>query len=136
MKKWEARCARSTLLHCLLVLRHRLAGRNVVWFCDNTNALHCFIRCTSANVTLERVINVMWLLSFHCHAHVWIGWIDSVANWKGGISRQLGTDQWMLRHQFTAKEVPMEMGWWSSELPELMSRAESAMGDVDVTAVL
>ena len=42
----------------------------------------------------------------------------------------------MLRHRFVADEVPVDMAWWFSELPELMSRADSAMGDVDITAVL
>ena len=44
-----ALCEAAMIPHCLWVWRHKLAGRNVIWFCDNTSAMHLFVKGTSKN---------------------------------------------------------------------------------------
>ena len=113
----------AMLPHCLVAWCKRLAGRNVVWFCDNTSAMHSFVKGASKNAILERIVNLTWLLSYPCQTHIWIEWIDSDSNWADGISREYGKDEWLLRHHFVASERKLDAAWWFSDLPELMKRA-------------
>ena len=32
---------------------------------------------SSGNPVLERIVNVAWLLTYHCKNHIWVEWIDS-----------------------------------------------------------
>ena len=91
--------------------RLRLQHRRVLWFVDNTAALHCFIRGSSRNPAVARAVT-----SAHLHAYawrflIWFEFVESGSNWADDLSRMGEEDRFSREHGFEVLEMctPLRM---------------------------
>ena len=64
-------------------------GRHVVWYVDNTSAMHSFVKGAAKDAALERLVNITWMLAFHLRCSIWFEWVDTDSNWADNLSRDL-----------------------------------------------
>ena len=84
-------------------------SRRILWFVDNTVAMHSFIKGRASHAALDRAISMAkflqaghesgWrrasappLTQGHARVGIWMEFVDSGGNWSDGISRELGED--------------------------------------------
>ena len=84
-------------------------SRRILWFVDNTVAMHSFIKGRASHAALDRAISIAkflqaghesgWrrasappLTQGHARVSIWMEFVDSGGNWSDGISRELGED--------------------------------------------
>ena len=123
-----ALCEAAMLPHAALAWADTLRGRSVIWYCDNTNAMHAFVKGASCNATLERLVFIFWVLMFNLDCQVWIEWVDSDSNWSDGISREFDADEWIKKHNFPAVPVELDMEWWLCDYTDVWRAARALVG--------
>ena len=112
-------CEAAVIAAAALAEAPTLAGRTVVWFVDNTTALHAFVKGTSANEAVERAAQCVHFLSLKYDFRIWFEFIDSGANWSDGISRELHDDQFAKDHGFRVSTLAVPLQLWSCDLVSL-----------------
>ena len=98
----------SKLKHC-----------DVLWFVDNTSALHSMIKGSARSEWLDRSVALFHFLAFHHDVHVWFEFVDSESNWSDGISRDLGEDKWAKQHGFALRELSIPLHLWKGPLHDV-----------------
>ena len=76
------------------------AGRDVVWFEDNSNALGAMVKGGSNSPMLDRSSMVTTLLSANLRCRIWWEYIQSESNWSDSCSRLLSLCPWVSAHDF------------------------------------
>ena len=71
---------------------HAFAGREVLWFVDNTVALGGIIKGASREPVLEKLVAWFWTLSYQLRCHIWGEYFDTDSSRSDGISRVFGDD--------------------------------------------
>lgn len=96
-----------------------LSGADVLWFVDNTTALHAFVKGTSANAEVERAAHVVHFLAYRHNIRIWFEFVDSEANWSDGVSRNLGSDSFARENNFEVSTLSVPEELWTSDLVDL-----------------
>ena len=122
-----AQCEAAMVLSALWDLRSRCKDRQVVWFLDNTSALHSFIKGGSSNEALDRTVQAFHFLSHACRCNVWLEFVPSNSNWSDGISRTGFADGFANEHGFVLSWTTVAIEWWKMSLGELWSTFETAV---------
>ena len=105
----EAHIQRIECLGVLLVLLTQvetLAGRDVLWFVDNTSVLGALLKGSTADTVVHVMCEVVHLFLFQTHTSVYFEWVESDANWADGVSRQLSKCPWAATQGFAVSELP------------------------------
>ena len=69
---------------------------------------------------------MLWMfciLCFHLDVAVWLEWVDSVASWSDGLSRDLAHDRVAADLGFTPAELEPDMEWWAGPLRDVWHEA-------------
>ena len=82
-----AQCEAAAVVMAAIGEAHRLRERDVLWFVDNTSALHCLVKGGARNAHLARSVHVLHLLSYHLRCRIWFEYVPSGQNWSDGVSR-------------------------------------------------
>ena len=109
-----------------------LAEADVVWFIDNTTALHSYVKGTSANAHVERAAHLLHFLAHKFNFRVWFEFVDSNANWADGISRHLRADPFARSNGFAIDDLDIKADWWAASLLHLwqaMGLKENSVGE-------
>ena len=104
------------MLPTALLAEVDLADRDVIWFVDNTVALHSFVKGICTNAALSRVVEVFHILCYRLQCHVWFEYVASGDNWADGISRD-GFDSTIPKSCNAAPiVVAISDSWWTRDL--------------------
>ena len=116
-----ALCEGGMLPMVMLTEAHRMEHCDVLWFVDNTTALHSVIKGNARNQWLDRSIAIFHFLAFRHDVHVWFEFVDSKSNWADGISRELDKDPFAIKHGYEIGEVSIPRDLWKVTAKELWS---------------
>jgi hypothetical protein len=120
-----ALCEGAMVPFAVAYWRHRMRGRKVVWYLDNTSSLHSFIKGTAGNAHMEKIVNYHAMMAYHLQAEVWFEWVESKANWADGISRLFGADPFVAANGFTVAAARPDVSWANEAWSQLWYRAEA-----------
>ena len=98
---------------------NRLRGRNVVWYVDNTPAVSSFVKGTSSNERLEKIVGSLWIMAYHLNINIYFEWFDSKSNWSDGISRGFGKDEVAKRLNIKTSPVTVTDRPWTMEWDQM-----------------
>ena len=108
-----AKCEAAMILLSLLQWPEVFSGRRVIWYVDNTSAMHSFVKGASADLHLEKIVGLTWILAFHLDCQIWFEWVDSGSNWSDDLSRDLERDQLSRELGYDPRPITQESAWWS-----------------------
>ena len=111
-------CEASMVLLGMVAFAEQMKGRQVLWFVDNTVALHSFVKGSSRCPFVSRTVSLFHFMAFRMNTQVWFEYVRSEANWADGISRELGECQWARSHGFVCKEYHLHRQWWQGSLAD------------------
>ena len=99
-----------TFLWCESLLNQR----DIIWFTDNSAALHCFIKGCSTLAGLDRSVAIFSCLTFRAKSQVWFEFefVDSESNWADRVSRLLGSCPWARDHGFQVRQYHINPSLW------------------------
>ncbi len=113
-----AQCEAAIVLATMLSAKDQLAGRDVIWFVDNTAALHSLVKGSSSNAALDRTVQIVHLLAYEIRCRVWFEFISSEQNWADGVSRYGSEDAFAAEHRIRVQGLTLEDKWWRLQLRE------------------
>ena len=90
-------------------------GRTIIWYVDNTVATASFVKGSSGNLRLQKIVHLFWMLTYLLEIEVWFEWVESKANWSDGISRTFEKDVFARDHGFTTEPFLVDMHFWMDE---------------------
>ena len=103
------------------------AGRDVLWFIDNTSVLGSLIKGRSSDPVVHIMCEAIHLLFFQAHIMTYFEWVESKANWSDGVSRDLDDCPWAAARGFQVAVVA-EPACASSSLDALLADLVSFPG--------
>ena len=113
-----APCEAGIVLATILYLGERLRGRQILWYVDNTVALHSLVKGTSNDPAVARTVHAVHMCAFRYGSRVWWEYVESNSNWSDGISRYGPKDVFAKRHNFVIVEMSIP------EWPHVLSLEE------------
>ena len=82
-----------------------LAGRHVLWFCDNTRVLGSLVKGRSNDAVVHTLQLFLALFCFQLDITIWWEYVESDANWSDGVSRVGSKCPWAAAHNFSVESV-------------------------------
>ncbi len=110
-----ALCEAAMVPLALLRWPEYFRGRHIVWFVDNTSAMHSFVKGASRDAHLERIVNVAWMAAFKLGASIWFEWVDSESNWADDLSRSLAHCTFTRELGFQAEQMDCDVAQWQAD---------------------
>ena len=114
-----ALCECAVVLFTLWQFRFDLAGRHVLWYVDNTTALHGLCKGIAGNAYMCRMVEAVHVLQLRYICCIWWEYVPSCDNWADGVSRHGFADD--IVRQMECKCAPLEQGlhWWTCTLRDI-----------------
>jgi len=112
-------CEAAVIATAALIEAPHLAGTDILWFVDNTTALHAFVKGTSANAEVERAAQIVHFLAYRYDLRIWFEFVESEANWTDGISRDLQQDAFCRDNDFPIEQFALPEKLWQADLVSL-----------------
>jgi len=109
----------AVVLFTMWQLRRLLRGKQVLWFVDNTVALHSFVKGISKNAAISRTVEAVHILSFRLECSVWYEYVASADNWADGISREGNSDPFTQSLSLQADTLLVSESWWENDLAQI-----------------
>ena len=103
-------------------------GGSVIWFVDNTAALHSVIKGASSEPVMEDMVARFWLMAHALQAKVWVEYVDSGANWSDGISRSFAKDAFVIKQGFAVRELQNPLQWLQYDLSVVLAIPRAPTG--------
>eukprot|EP00435_Cladocopium_sp_Y103_P036199 s845_g9.t1 len=88
------------VLQGILTFPSHFRDRKVVWWIDNVASLMSLVKGRSDSHELDFMSQLVHLLLYNLHCHIFWEWIPSASNWADGISREGLSDPWWRKHGF------------------------------------
>ena len=108
--------------------REIVSGRSVIWFVDNTAALHSVIKGASSEPVMEDMVARFWLMAHALQVKVWVEYVDSGANWSDGISRSFEKDRFVMEQGFKVRELTDPLQWLRYDLSDVLALPRAPTG--------
>ena len=102
----------------MITMKDLLRNRDIVYFIDNTSALHSLVKGTSRNEELDRTIQLAHLCSFELQCRLWWEYVPSNQNWADGISRLGRNDPFVKEKKITVIDLSMDVALWTEDLTD------------------
>lgn len=109
-------------LFTLLASLETFAGRDVVWYVDNTPAVCSYVKGSASSLDIERAVHVFYLIRALIKCRIWWEWVESDANWSDGVSRLGLGDPFARRHGFSLSTFVCPSWPWRLPLQEVFHR--------------
>ena len=101
----------------------KLTERRVLFYLDNTSALHSYVKGRAGPSALDRSIAFTNFVAFKRSILTWWEFVPSDANWADGISRLLGDDPFSADHEFPNEEMRFDDRIWHGTLEDAWNLA-------------
>ena len=111
-------CEAAMIPLALSACKGKLWDREVLFFVDNSVALHSMVKGGSNQESVARCAH---LVGFYClkkGCRVWFDFVDSKSNWADSISRRLDKCEFCKRRGISTYEVRAPLDWWVKDLRE------------------
>ena len=116
-------CECAAVLFSLVQMQHFLRGADIIWFVDNTVALHGLCKGSAGTSALRRTVEAVHILRSRYDVNIWHEYVRSNDNWSDGISRQGWSDPFAceLRRRFSTEtaELQQELWWYRCDLQQI-----------------
>jgi hypothetical protein len=117
-----ALCEAAAIPIAIMHFGNQCRGRDVVWFVDNTAALHSMVKGCGSNAALDRSVYLTHLTAYRRSVGLWFEYVDSESNWSDGVSRELENDKWCRSHCIPVRRIGIDLDLWRISLKEAWVR--------------
>ena len=112
------------VLQASVVFTEQIAGRDVIWFCDNQVVCSALVRGSCASDDIASIVVLCHLLWASYSVRVWIEWVPSEANVSDGLSRSGVADEWTRQQPWRLGIAPC-LPWHLVHAEPLLSAVET-----------
>ena len=116
-------CECAVVLFGLVQLKRFLRGADVIWFVDNTVALHSLCKGVSGSSALRRTVEAVHILRARFDVNIWHEYVRSKDNWSDGISREGWSDPLLeniaRRYKTHKIELAQSTKWYRCDLQDV-----------------
>ena len=82
-----------------------IRGASSVWFIDNVAALMTLVKGSSGSRSLNQIAKITHLACFAVRSVPYFEYVESKANWAGGLSRVGAQGNWASHNAFSVSEA-------------------------------
>ena len=114
-----------------LALLHRaphIKNTRVVFFVDNSSALHCLVKGSSKDWYIDRAVALTHLIAAMFQLDIHFEFVESGANWADSISRELSMDTFSRNNGFAIEDANIPMELYQVSYPKLIASLNNTLG--------
>ena len=114
-----------------LALMHvapQIQGSEVIFFIDNTSALHSLVKGSSRDWWVDRAVALVHLVAAMHDLYVHVEYVESEANWADSTSRLLDLDPFAMKHGFPLEEVRPDIELYQVSYTKLVQSLKNTLG--------
>ena len=122
-------CELAMVPLALLQIASHIRNSTVLYFIDNSTALHCLVKGSAKDWYMDRAVALVHLISALFELNVHFEYVESGANWADSLSCDIDLDAFAPRHGFMLEELHTRAELYTCAYCKLVAALKKTLGE-------